>query len=189
MQLRKTSDVARSHQPDLGHHLTAFGRPTKDIRKVFYGCPARTQSITSCRGARKSIEMSSQYTDTVTAQSSVPEILQAKGRRLRVNYVRRDGNYEVCCWKWIPDTQTHLLTHAVEHHPLLSIDECIGPEFCMQGWGLHVWADVRAETAWESPLPLQGCIPHALPSIGMIGCCSCDRSTLLHIMHKRVRIQ
>lgn len=27
----------------------------------------------------------------------------------------------------------------------------------MQGWGLHVWADVRSETEWQRPIPLQGC--------------------------------
>ncbi|BDA50310.1 Pullulanase [Coccomyxa sp. Obi] len=63
---------------------------------------------------------------TVKAQSQsaidqgipVPEILQSKGRNLKVNYIRRDDEYE--------------------------------------GWGLHVWADVRQETEWSKPLPLQG---------------------------------
>ena len=39
--------------------------------------------------------MGSQRIEAVTADSSVPEILQAKGRTIRVNYIRRDGMYEV----------------------------------------------------------------------------------------------
>ena len=97
MQPRKTPDVARLHQLDLGYSFEAAGRPRSEIQKKLPRCLAKRKSIPSSRGAWKSVEMSSQYTDTVSAYSSVPEILQAKGRRLRVNYVRRDGNYEVCC--------------------------------------------------------------------------------------------
>lgn len=39
--------------------------------------------------------MRSQSTETVTVDSSIPEILQAKGRKLKVSYIRRDGMYEV----------------------------------------------------------------------------------------------
>jgi hypothetical protein len=37
-----------------------------------------------------------QMQETLTSEGpSVPEILQTKGRRIRVNYIRRDGAYEV----------------------------------------------------------------------------------------------
>ena len=37
-----------------------------------------------------------QVQETLTSDGpSVPEILQTKGRRIRVNYIRRDGDYEV----------------------------------------------------------------------------------------------
>ena len=45
--------------------------------------------------ARTNIVMWSQSNEAVTADSSIPEILQAKGRTIRVNYIRRDGMYEV----------------------------------------------------------------------------------------------
>ena len=56
-----------------------------------------------------------------------------------------------------PNTRKLLLEHNIEHRPLLPEDYCIGRNGCMQGWGLHVWADVRAETSWQNPLLLQGC--------------------------------
>ena len=92
MQPRKTPDIARSHQADLGHCFNSVGKPPT---RVPARCPAKRQTIPSSKGAWKPVEMSSHSTDTVSAYSSVPEILQAKGRRLRVNYVRRDDDYKV----------------------------------------------------------------------------------------------
>ena len=116
MQPRKTPDVARSHQADLGHCFKLVGKPPTRLPSR---CPAKRQSIGSCEGAWKPAEMSSQSTDTVSAYSSVPEILQAKGRRLRVNYVRRDDDYEVCCWEGLPDTRKLFVEHVIEHRPLV----------------------------------------------------------------------
>ena len=39
-----------------------------------------------------------------------------------------------------------------------------------QGWGLHVWADVRQETDWGSPLPLQGWVATLLACVGYVWC-------------------
>ena len=76
--------------------------------------------------------------------------------------------------KDFPDTRKLFLEYAIEHRLLVYGISRIGPMTCMQGWGLHVWADVRAETAWQNPLLLQGCFAHALSSIGIIECSHCE---------------
>ncbi len=50
----------------------------------------------------------------------------------------------------------------------------------MQGWGLHVWADVRSETEWQQPLPLQGYAPAGFPACSVasaidVAAVPCDR--------------
>ena len=78
----------------LGQQCAPFRRCLLSYRR---NAKLRQTVQTPLFGGKSSaqIVMGNQGTEAVTAHSSVPEILQTKGRTVRVNYIRRDGIYEV----------------------------------------------------------------------------------------------
>ena len=78
------------------------------------------------------------------AASTGAAALQMQGKVLSVHYLREDGNYEVSMLRSVAACAGRPVKELGSATPLTQIS--------MQGWGLHVWGDVKAETSWTEPL-------------------------------------
>lgn len=97
---------------DLGLSYSVLRQQSAAFRRLLHPKKRNAKALKSVKKplpggeARTKIVMGSQKIEAVTADCSVPEILQAKGRTVRVNYIRRDAMYEVRypsgfqSWSW-----------------------------------------------------------------------------------------
>lgn len=94
MKASNTLDLASKHRNVLGQHGLSIGHvPSFRIQNVK---PIKNFYLSfSSRRPPRPTAMTITGSETITAESSVPEILQTRGRTLRVNYIRRDEDYEV----------------------------------------------------------------------------------------------
>ena len=98
---RSLPSMTAAFAHDFGVSYSLLRQQTAAFRRVLHPKKRNAKSLQTVQTpilggeARTKIVMGSQSIEAVTADGSIPEILQAKGRTIRVNYIRRDGIYEV----------------------------------------------------------------------------------------------